>query len=167
MRHSPKQERARRDPQERARRDPQTRARGMPGARCTRGLACSVENTRVSHHRFTGTLRHSLRDGFNGLYRALPGDEFVLSPSPANRAAHDPGRDQRASAGLTPATGARTTRLCRPQLRRSSCAWRSLTGQRPALRFRPRAGTAASTASRPNVRDDGQRPSHGAGRRGR
>jgi len=54
-------------------------------------------------------------DGFNGLFRALPGDEFVLSPSPANRAASHPGWDKRASAGLTPATGARTTRLCRPR----------------------------------------------------
>src|SRR6201996_5375670 len=32
-----------------------TRAQGMPGARCTRGRAWSVVNTRVSHHRFTGT----------------------------------------------------------------------------------------------------------------
>jgi hypothetical protein len=31
------------------------RAQGKPGARCTRGRACSVESTRVSHHRFTGT----------------------------------------------------------------------------------------------------------------
>ena len=31
------------------------RVQETPGARCTRGLACSVENTRVSHHRFTGT----------------------------------------------------------------------------------------------------------------
>jgi hypothetical protein len=34
----------------------------------------------------TGTpdTRHSLRNGFNGLFRALPGDEFLLSPSPAD-----------------------------------------------------------------------------------
>ena len=31
------------------------RAQGKPGARCTRSRACSVESTRVSHHRFTGT----------------------------------------------------------------------------------------------------------------
>jgi hypothetical protein len=28
--------------------------------------------------------RHSPRNGFNGFLRALPGDEFVLSPSPAD-----------------------------------------------------------------------------------
>jgi hypothetical protein len=35
------------------------RARGMPGARCTRSRACSVESTRVSHHGRTGITRHS------------------------------------------------------------------------------------------------------------
>jgi hypothetical protein len=49
------------------------RAQGMPGARCTRSLACEkVKSTRASHHRFTETVRHSLRDGFNAY--------FVLSP---------------------------------------------------------------------------------------
>ena len=31
----------------------------MPGARCTRSRACSVESTRVSHHGRTGITRHS------------------------------------------------------------------------------------------------------------
>jgi hypothetical protein len=35
--------------------DPRVRAPGMPGARCTRSLVCKMKNTRVSHHRFTGT----------------------------------------------------------------------------------------------------------------
>src|SRR5205823_13115450 len=37
-----------------------------------------------SHHGHTGYTRHSPRNGFNGLFRALPGDEFVLSPSTAD-----------------------------------------------------------------------------------
>jgi hypothetical protein len=28
----------------------------------------------LSHHRFTGSIRPSLRNGFNGLFRALPGE---------------------------------------------------------------------------------------------
>ena len=36
----------------------------MPGASCTRSLACSVENTRVSHRRHADIIRHSLRNGF-------------------------------------------------------------------------------------------------------
>jgi len=31
-----------------------------------------VKNTRVSHHRFAETLRHSLRDGFNGYFALSP-----------------------------------------------------------------------------------------------
>jgi hypothetical protein len=58
------------------------RAQGMPGARCTRGRACRIVSTRVSHHRFTGNIRHSLRNGFNGFLRALPGDRAFLPPSP-------------------------------------------------------------------------------------
>jgi hypothetical protein len=44
-----------------------------------------------------------------GLYRALPGDRACLPPSPAG-----------SPANLTPASGARTTRLCRPHRYRSS-----------------------------------------------
>ena len=60
------------------------RAQGKPGVRCTRSRACSVESTRVSHHRFTGNIRLSPRNGFNGLLRALPGDRACLSPSLTN-----------------------------------------------------------------------------------
>src|ERR1700737_3633678 len=55
----------------------------MPGARRTRSLACSVKNTRVSHHGRTGTPGIPARNGFNGFLRALPGDRALLSPSSA------------------------------------------------------------------------------------
>jgi len=84
------------------------------------------------------------------------------------------------SIGLTPATGARTTRFCRPQLPRAvrldrpACCRKKFRrrrlsavrlsrrpiahgNNRPATTRAPDA--AASTATRPNVRDDGQRPS--------
>jgi hypothetical protein len=35
-----------------------------------------------SHHGHTGITRHSPRDGFNGFFRALPGDRAFLPPSP-------------------------------------------------------------------------------------
>ena len=66
----------------------------MPGARCARSLACSVKNTRVSHHGHTGFTRHSPRNGFNGFLRALPGDRLV-----------DTVAGGVASASLTPAPG--------------------------------------------------------------
>jgi hypothetical protein len=53
-----------------------------------------LESTRGSHHRFTGAIRHSPRNGFNGLLRALPGDRAFLSPSQA----------ELNSANLTPAS---------------------------------------------------------------
>ncbi len=59
------------------------RAQGMPGARCARSRAWCVVNTRVSHHGHTGNTRHSPRNGFNGLLRALPGDRACLPPSSA------------------------------------------------------------------------------------
>src|SRR3954469_8220639 len=37
-----------------------------------------------SHHGHAGYTRHSLRNGFNGLPRDLPGDRALLSPSPAD-----------------------------------------------------------------------------------
>src|SRR5713226_2760347 len=70
------------------------RAQGKPGARCTRGLACKI--VQKSAHEHTGSaeaVRPSLRNGFNGFLRALPGDRALLSPSPANK-----------SANLTPAS---------------------------------------------------------------
>src|ERR1700682_2505078 len=58
------------------------RARGMPGARCTRSLACeSKKHTSVVT---TGPPEQPgipARNGFNGLFRALPGDRAFLSPS--------------------------------------------------------------------------------------
>jgi hypothetical protein len=59
------------------------RAQGKPGARRTRSLACEIKQAHErSHHRFTGFTRPSLRNGFNGFLRALPGDRAFLSPSP-------------------------------------------------------------------------------------
>jgi hypothetical protein len=56
----------------------------MPGARCARSLACKSKSTQASHHGHTGDIRHSPRNGFNGLLRGLPGDRAFLPPSPRN-----------------------------------------------------------------------------------
>jgi hypothetical protein len=96
--------------------------------------ARGVVNTRVSHHGHTGNTRHSPRNGFNGFLRALPGDRALLSPSPGAVYCAELERQRR---------GVRTTRLRRPL--------QALSSEAPS----------ASTASRPYVRDDGQRPSSG------
>jgi hypothetical protein len=51
----------------------------MPGARCTRSRAWSVVNTRVSHHGHAGSPGIPARNGFNSLFRALPGDRLFDS----------------------------------------------------------------------------------------
>src|SRR5258707_1603422 len=81
----------------------------VPAARCARGFArnvrpsinrgrreCRVPNAPIasraklnkaherSHHRYTGNNPAFPAQWFYGLYRALPGDEFLLSPSLAD-----------------------------------------------------------------------------------
>ena len=74
---------------------PKQRAQGMPDARRVRSRAWCVVNTRVSHHGHAGNVRHSPRNGFNGLLRALPSDRAFLPLSPRG---HIP-------RNLTPASG--------------------------------------------------------------
>src|SRR5262249_18723793 len=45
----------------------------MPDARRTRSLAYRGRKYASSHHRHAETIRHSLREWFYGLFRALPG----------------------------------------------------------------------------------------------
>src|SRR5579872_483393 len=90
-----------------------------------------------SHHRFTGTIRPSLRDGFNGVLRALPGDRALLPPSPAQCAS--------IVANLTSAS------RCQDHTTLPSAS-ESLVSRRFRVHRIP-----------PNVRDDGQRPSEQGG----
>src|SRR5882757_4274100 len=93
------------------------REQGRPGTRCTRGLVRNVHReVRTRAYRFSGGAPTFPAQWLYGLYRALPGDEFVLSPSPTDERFIEPGRVRKISASLTPATGARTTRFCRTQL---------------------------------------------------
>ena len=58
------------------------REQGRPGARCTRGLACQMrKQKRTRAYRFSGSIPAFPAQWLYGLCRALPGDEFVLSPS--------------------------------------------------------------------------------------
>jgi hypothetical protein len=58
----------------------------MPGVQCTRSLVRAIG---VEHAHEYSQRRHRNHPAFPtqwfyGLWRALPGDEFVLPPSPAN-----------------------------------------------------------------------------------
>jgi hypothetical protein len=128
--------------------------------------------------------RLSLRSGFNGLCRVLPGAEFLWPPSPTDWGLIESpvgpdnlhqldtsnGCQDRAVLPST-ASSSHTLQPARmlPEevsteaFKRRSSARRPIAhgNNRPATTRAPDA--AASTATRPNVRDDGQRPSSGTG----
>jgi hypothetical protein len=137
------------------------RAQGRPGARCTRGLVCKMHKKRRTRaYRFSGG-----NPAFPA--RMVLTVSFVLS-SATNSSCHrhpriegdaEPGWADIATTNLTPATGARTTRLRRPHQRRSS-ARRILAHELPwgaALQF-----LCAPTLPRPprpaHIRDDRETP---------
>ena len=75
---------------------PKQREQGMPGVWLARSLVRRKESTRVSHHRFAETIRHSLRDGFT-TYSAL-------SPAIGLSCHRRPARCEASSPNLTPAS---------------------------------------------------------------
>ena len=95
----------------------------MPGAQCTRGLACKVKSTRVSHHRSTGNHPAFPHAMVYGLFRVLPGARAFWSPS-SRGYLRETWRRRR---------GVRTTRLCRPHPAPSSEAPFASTASRPAF----------------------------------
>src|SRR6202048_3315173 len=70
---------------------------------------CAKKRTRA--YRFSGGTPAFPAQWLYGLCRALPGDEFVLSPSSADFATAQPGWIELATADLAPATGVRPTRV--------------------------------------------------------
>jgi hypothetical protein len=94
-------------------------------------------------HRFTGLNRHSLHNGFTTYFVLSPVTGFVVTVASVMR---------RILAGLTPASG-RQDHTTSPY---------ATIAVRPALKGA--CDIIASTASHPNVSNDGQRPSFGTGR---
>ena len=101
-------------------------------------LRAKGESTQASHHGHAGNTRHSPRNGFNGLFRALPGDRACLPPSPVKSF----------SPNLTPASG-------RQDHTTSPSASKRLRQRAPHVHRIP-----------PRVRDDREPPLCGTGRRG-
>jgi hypothetical protein len=103
----------------------------MPDARRVRSRVRSGRKHTRSHHGHAGNVRHPPRNGFNGLFRALPGDRAFLPPSPPRSLLLE---------NLTPASG-RQDHTASPS---ASCAFVN--------------APLTSTASRTNVRDDRDTP---------
>ena len=116
---------------------PPEREQGMPGACCTRDLVCNVhKEVRTRAYRYSRSTPAFPAQWFDGLCRALPGDEFLLPPSLPACWQDRSGPIKLATGSLTSATDARTTRFCRTLQRRSSCAPCPLTDNRPANTLR-------------------------------
>jgi hypothetical protein len=63
-----------------------TRAQGMPGARCTRGLACGLHKTKCTRaYRAAESIRHSLRNGFTVYIVLSPANGLLATVAPEKR----------------------------------------------------------------------------------
>ena len=155
------------------------REQGMPGARCTRGLVCKMRRKRTRAYRYRRNTPAFPAQWLYGLCRALPGDEFVLSPSLTDLRLIEPGRVRLASAQLDTSNGCQDHTVLPyaavyPRLRRAfgtrpaealakaesaSFVLRALFthGHRPANILARRRCRVHRNPS--HVRDDGQRPS--------
>jgi hypothetical protein len=130
------------------------RAQGRPGARCTRGLVCiCAQRTRTRAYRSSGEHPAFPAQWLDGLCRALPGDEFLLPPSPCELTAKpEPGWANFVFAKLDASHGRQdhtvlpyaTTSL----VLRRSIAHSPKTKLKAALRSLSRATLFASTAPR-------------------
>ena len=124
------------------------------------GVLCAINRMRTAHDSIElhGTFYFSSAMALRLMPRSPRRRIRLVTVADGLAADRKPGRVRKTSASLTPATGARTTRLYRTQPHRSSCALHDRSREtRPATAIAPDA--VASTAPHPNVRDDGQRPS--------
>ena len=137
------------------------RAQGKPGAHDTRSRAQKCTR------RTAGAPEHPAfpAQWFYGLCRALPGDEFLLPPSLTDWPFIGARLGPTISISLTPATGARTTRFCRPQLPRAirldrpACCQKKFRLRRlSAVRLRAVRSLTGITALRPRARPTLPRP---------
>src|SRR6266851_3182510 len=123
--------------------------------------AVSRAKGKENAHEHTGSaeaLRHSLRNGFTAYIALSPATNSSCHRRRRINGFAKPGWVRKTSANLTPATGARTTRLHRTPQHRSSARSRSLTSQSSPCNHVHAPDAAASTASHPNVRDDRDTP---------
>src|ERR1700731_399126 len=140
---------------------PENRGRGecrapdAPAASCAHGV---VSMHTSIHSEPSEITRHSRTQWFYGLYRALPGDRLSCHRHLRKPGSYAPGRADLPSANLTPASRRQdhTSSPSASNIVRQHAGRRSRE-TRPAIPCPPDA--AASIATRPNVHDDGQRPS--------
>ena len=139
---------------------PMKEGAGKTGSRLAPMDRYARSRLRYNAQRETGqpeASRPSLRNGWNGLCRALPGERCTIAPVALRMAMCVSGRTARITARLDAQTpGARTTRFGRTPITPVVRARCPLTVARPAKSFAPMC--PASTAARPACRDDRDTP---------
>jgi hypothetical protein len=123
----------------------------MPDAVCTRGLVCNMRKQNAHEmNRYRRSNPAFPAQWLYGLCRALPGDEFVLSPSLADQGFAEPGWVRLASAKLGTSNGCQDHTVW-PYVRAPFVlrAARSLTRFISPCDRDWRASALASTTSRP------------------
>ncbi len=133
------------------------RVPSAPAASCAKGRVANAHEYSQRVHRISPAFPHAM---VLTVYLALS----PVTNSSCHRRRRingfgDPGWARKTSADLTPATGARTTRLRRTHMRRSSCVPDLAHGEQSALRVPRTPDAAASTASRPAFVTTRVRPS--------
>src|SRR6266852_1473484 len=133
--------------------------KGIDSSRPVTEAPCAkVESTGVEATGTPGSPGIPARNGFNGLFRALPGDRALLPPSSADLFCLSPvGPTQ--LRGLDASVGASGPHdfAVRSNISRQRAGDRSHVF-RPALQSHRTQNAAASTASHPYVRDDRDTP---------
>jgi hypothetical protein len=164
-----------------------TRGRRECGVLAAPAVSCAkmCKRTHTSIQVQAGATRHSLRNGLTAYGAISPAIRICLSPSPPRKMAGHPVGPASPPKGLTPTmrrqdhaflpyAAARLRQGASPGTARLGTWVQSgigagrpravaAHGPKPALPTRHAPDAAASTATRPNVRDDGQRPSTGTG----
>ena len=121
----------------------------MPGARCTRSLVCKNEKTHERrHHRFTGSTRHSLRDGLTAYFVLSPVTGLVCHRRSKDDDLSAPGWADLSPQNLTPASGRQDHTISPYALALFVRTPVNRSREKPALRSRCAPNAAASIASR-------------------
>src|SRR5216684_4822431 len=129
----------------------------VPAAPAASRALCSGR-THTSNNEYTGIARHSRTQWFYGVCRALPGDRALLPPSSADRFCLSPvGPTQLRELDTSVGASGPHDFAVRSNISRQHAGDRSRI-QEPALRSHRAQNAAASTASRPYVRDDHDTP---------
>ena len=135
----------------------------MPGACCTRGLVCNkCEENAHEHTGTAGALRHSLRNGLTA-YTRSPWRRIPLASIACGLVARIARLGVANLRRLDTSHGCQNHTVLPYASAPVVCTLCSLTDQGPPCDHDHAPDAAASTATRPNVRDDGQRPSTGTG----